>query len=281
MKNITIVIPCKNDPLITRCVASIDDQYPILIVFNGSPESFVLQTKKALKNKTSVSFIELQKPNLSWALEMGTRQSKTNFVLYMDSDCIFEVGALDAFFKAAAKGNSSKEVYKGEVVFEPGRDFIENMISKSRKHHTAEVLTAYKPPLMISKEIVKKTGGYAFDKRLIWREDSDLDNRIRLAKIKIISVPEGIIHHKSIDLKTDLRSTFRYGIGLAIADHLNIILTEVPRSAMSTFKSQGLLPAVYMLFRNRIYDMGYIHTRVRIVFGLHKFDHSLTAEHHV
>lgn len=142
---------------------------------------------------------------------------------------------------------------------------MSRVISESRTHHTAEVLTAYKPPLMISKQILQKIGGYAFNIKLIWREDSDLDNRIRNAGIAIVHVPQGVIYHHTISLKTDLRSTFRYGIGLAIANVLGIKLTEVPRSTASAFKSKGAVVALYMLFRNRVYDAGYVYARARLL----------------
>jgi GT2 family glycosyltransferase len=118
---------------------------------------------------------------------------------------------------------------------------------------------------MISKLILNNIGGYAFNKKLIWREDSDLDNRIRVAGINIIHVPCGVIYHHVISLKTDLRSTFRYGVGLAIANALDIKLTEVPRSTASAFKSKGVIVALYMLFRNRVYNAGYIYARVRLL----------------
>lgn len=266
---ITIVIPCKNDPLIIECVKSIDYPCEVLIVFNGASITFI----ENIKNKLStynVRYEVLKEANLSWALETGTRIAESDYVLYMDSDCTFGPGAIKAFSNAIEKGKPLMEVYKGDVIFAKGISYIEKIIAQSRTHHTAEVLTAYKPPLLISKNIINKIGGYAFDKRLIWREDSDLDHRIRMAKISIVPVKAGVIFHKSINLKTDMRSTFRYGIGLAIANVLNITLTEVPRSVMSTYKSQGIIPALYMLIRNRVYDCGYWYTRIRIALGFLK-----------
>ena len=239
-----------------------------MIVFNGAQSKFIKSVKKQLA-EFEVDFDVLTQANLSWALETGTRLAKTNLVLYMDSDCIFEKGAIQAFIDAARKGNPKNEVYKGDVIFASGKTYLENLISKSRSHHTAEVLTAYKPPLLVSRIIKNRIGGYMFDNRLVWREDSDLDNRIRDAKVRIVHVPKGIIYHKTIKLKTDLRSTYRYGIGLAIANYLNIKLTEVPRSVVSTYKSKGFMPAVYMVFRNRIYDLGYWITKLKIHLGIY------------
>ncbi|MEI7917973.1 MAG: glycosyltransferase [Candidatus Saccharibacteria bacterium] len=270
MKNkISIIIPCKDDRRIIESIKSIDyKRVEVVIVFNGAVDSFVDYVKSELINsKLDIEIYQLPKPNLALALELGTQKSKNDLVLYMDSDCRFKKDAISRFVKVASEHDNSNNVFKGEVIFEKSDKWIEQIISESRAHHTAEVLTAYKPPLMISKKILTKIGGYAFNEKLIWREDSDLDNRIRCAGISILPVAGGTIYHHTISLKTDLRSTFRYGIGLAIANSMHIKLTEVPRSTLSSFISKGLVVSLYMLFRNRVYDAGYVYTRIKILFG--------------
>lgn len=268
---ISIIIPCKDDPEILQCIQSIDYEPALIeVVFNGSPRKFInwvkIATKKdGLKQNRTIIFHELSRPNLALALEHGTQHAKHEFVLYMDSDCRFHAGAIQRFLDIAKKHDSSKNVFKGEVIFEAGPKRIDSIIAASRTHHTTEVLTAYKPPLMISKKILPAIGGYAFNEKLIWREDSDLDNRIREAGITILPVSGGLIDHHVITLKTDIRSTYRYGIGLAIAHVLRIKLTEVPRSTASAFRSKGAIVALYMLFRNRVYDAGYIYARIRLL----------------
>lgn len=271
---LSVVIPCKNDPEVVNCIQSI--KYPvaeIMIVFNGATQEFVAYVRdEASRLNIDITTYELPRANLARALEYGTQHARYDLVLYMDSDCVFREGAVQAFVDVAAVNDPASNVFKGDVVFAQGRNMIERLISASRSHHTAEVLTAYKPPLMISRKILPKIGGYAFNPKLIWREDSDLDNRIRQAHINILPVRVGKIDHHPISLRTDLRSTFRYGIGLAIANSLNIKLTEVPRSTMSTFRSKGLAPALYMVFRNRVYDAGYVYARVKILFGKYVHD---------
>lgn len=264
---ISVIIPCKDDPEIIECIKSIDYKFATIeIVFNGSPDQFVRWVKKQAKRlNPAIIFHELPKANLALALEYGTQNARHDLLLYMDSDCRFHTGAIERFTSVAKEHDISRNAFKGEVVFEIGKSSISRVIASSRSHHTAEVLTAYKPPLMISKKILPSIGGYAFNEKLIWREDSDLDNRIRQANITIIPVPGGLIDHHSITLKTDLRSTFRYGIGLAIANVLHIKLTEVPRSTVSAYRSKGAVVALYMLLRNRVYDAGYLYARVRLL----------------
>ncbi len=263
---ISIIIPCKDDPEILDCVRSIDyHNAEISIVLNGTPDDFYEWLSGEVQGDARVAMHRLPRPNLAWALEFGTQHAKHDLIVYMDSDCRFEKGALQVFVDTAERYDVAMNVFKGDVIFEEGGSYLSRVISESRTHHTAEVLTAYKPPLMISKQILQKIGGYAFNIKLIWREDSDLDNRIRNAGIVIVHVPQGVIYHHTISLKTDLRSTFRYGIGLAIANVLGIKLTEVPRSTASAFKSKGAVVALYMLFRNRVYDAGYVYARARLL----------------
>lgn len=266
---ISVVAPCKDDIEILNMITSIDiSDVEVVIVFNGSSSKFISEVLKRAKDcKQEINTYNLPQPNLALALEYGTRMAKNNLILYMDSDCRFKRDALNSFLLTEEIHDQALNVYKGRVVFQPGTSKIEKIIASSRDHHTAEVLTAYKPPLLISKKIIPKIGGYVFNEKLIWREDADLDNRIRKANISIIPVEEGVIYHRAISLKTDLRSTYRYGIGLAIADVLRIKLTEVPRSTMSAFRSKGLAVACYMFFRNRVYNAGYLQARIRLIFG--------------
>ena len=100
---------------------------------------------------------------------------------------------------------------------------------------------------------------------MIWREDSDLDYRIRRANISIYHLSEAYILHPPLTLKQDLRSAYRYGIGLARAKWYKIPLTEVPRSVKSTFYSKGFLPALYMCLRNTVYNVGTVTEFFRLV----------------
>lgn len=273
---LSIVIPCKNDRMLFESVGSIkSDKVEIIIVFNGADKNFIQEAKKHFDSDDRVRIFELKDPNLAWALETGTRVAKSDWILFNDSDCIFGNGSVEAFIQSAKSNDLSSCVLKGDVIFAKSDSIIGNIIADSRAHHTAEVLTAYKPPLLVSKKILPKIGGYFFDSRLIWREDSDLDNRVRNAGIAIKPVSGAVIYHKCLDLKSDLRSTYRYGMGLALAQIMKIKLTEVPRSTFSTFKSKGFLPALYMSIRNRIYQCGILSMYLSVWLGRYKISSRL------
>lgn len=258
MRCVSIVVPCKDDARVVDMAKTVD--YPaaeVLVVFNGSTPRFQDETMRQLRLlPLRIRAVSLPHANLAAALERGTREACYDLVLYMDSDCLFAEGTVQRFVKAAEHGEATLGVFKGEVLFDAGPTRISTTIAKTRAHHTSEKLTAYKPPLLLPKRILEHIGGYAFDERLLWREDSDLDWRIRQAGIAIVAVEGAVILHGPLHLKADLRSAFRYGIGLARARRLHIHLTEVPRSVASTWKSKGLTAALYMLVRNSVYNAG-------------------------
>lgn len=254
--DLAIIVPCRNDPRVIDCVASAGKAVEILIVFNGSTSEFREWVVSQVPHEVRTFVVD--EANLSLALECGSRAAHADWLLYMDSDCTFAPGAVDAFRRRMERGRPDAEVYKGPVRFSPGRSWISRVIARSRQHHTADELTAYKPPLAVSRAILSKIGGSFFNPSIRWREDADLDHRIRNAGIAIVDVRDGLIHHAALDLRTDLRSTFRYGSGEAMALLHGVRLTDVPRSVLTTLRSQGVAPALYMLFRNRVYTAGYL-----------------------
>lgn len=160
MKKVTVVIPCKDDRKIKQCILSIDPTVcEVLVVFNGAKKEFIEEITAFVRQEVSnleYRFQILEKPNLARALEIGTRCSENELVLYMDSDCVFECGCIDAFLSEAERKDMSNCVLKGNIIFDPGDTWLENVIANSRTHHTADVLTAYKPPLLISKKFCRK-----------------------------------------------------------------------------------------------------------------------------
>lgn len=171
MKKITVVIPCKDDGKIKQCLLSIDPAVcGAFVVFNGAKKEFIEQIAAFVREAApdlEYRSLVLEKPNLAKALEAGTKHSESDLVLYMDSDCTFGQGCIDAFLAETGQRDMSGCVLKGKIIFDPGDTWLEHIIADSRTHHTADVLTAYKPPLLISKRILPKIGGYAFDSRRI------------------------------------------------------------------------------------------------------------------
>ena len=264
-----VVIPCKDDPRVVRCIESIDAPAEVVVVSNGSPEAFVASLRAALPMRGAQLEV-LAEANLSHALQVGIERAPCDDVLLMDSDCLFEPGAIDAFRHALAAGDRAREVYKGEIEFEAGGGLLGTVIARSRRQHTGRPLSAFKPPLALSRRIGPAIGGYFFDPRLRWKEDADLDHRIRRAGIRVVPVPTGRIRHAPLTLRADLVSSFRYGVGAALAQALAIDVTTPSRSIAETWRREGATTGLYMGLANSARRAGYVHTRLRLALGLER-----------
>ncbi len=251
---LTVVIPCRDDARVAACARSVDADAEIVIGLNGSPPGFREHVTAALGGRVRLEI--LARPNLSRALEHGIRAASWDRVLLMDSDCLFAPGSLAAVEAAFAQGAPADEVYKGQIVFGAGGAWGSELVARSRSQRMAGRLSAYKPPLALSRELVAKLGGYFFDPRLPWKEDADLDCRVRQASVRIVPVDGCLIHHAPLSIAGDLRSTFRYGMGAAIAHHLSIPLTPPARSIGGSLRRHGTDAALYMAFANQVRTAG-------------------------
>ena len=266
---LTVVIPCRDDRRVVACVESVDAPVEVLVVANGSPPGFLDWIRPRLAGRGARIEV-LPEANLALALEVGIRRAANSWVLLMDSDCVFEPGAIGAFRAALVPEEASRRVWKGEIEFEPGPGWIGGVIARARRQHTSRPLSAFKPPLALSREVGAAIGGYFFDERLRWKEDADLDCRIRRAGIEIVPVPGGRIRHAALTLRGDLRSSYRYGVGAALADALGIEVTTPARSIAETWRREGGATALYMGVANAVRRTGWVGTRLGLVLGLER-----------
>ena len=265
---LTIVIPCKDDRRVLDCIASIDVDCEVVVVVNGSADAFVAEIEPALSACGAIMAC-LEEANLSAALEHGVRAAQNDAILFMDADCLFEPGSIAQLLAAMASGGADNAVYKGTVCFDIGTGLLSKFIARSRHIHTTAPPTAFKPPLLVHRCLAPRIGGYFFDARLLWKEDADLDWRLRQAGVAVVPVPDARIHHAALDIRADLRSNYRYGVGAALGKLLAIPLTTPDRSLRRTYQSDGFAVAGYMALANLARACGYRWTLVLATFRNH------------
>jgi glycosyltransferase involved in cell wall biosynthesis len=261
---LTIVIPCKDDFRVLECIASVDVECEILVVVNGSTDAFVAEITPALAAR-GAQMACLEEANLSAALQHGVNMAQHDAILFMDADCLFEQGTISQLYAAMEAGGSDSGVYKGMVCFDSGPGLLSQLIARSRHIHTSAPPTAFKPPLLVHRCLTPRIGGYFFNARLLWKEDADLDWRLRQAGIAVVVVPEAKIHHAALELRADLRSNYRYGVGAALGKLMSIPLTTPDRSLWRTLQSDGPAVASYMALVNVARTIGYHWTLVSAV----------------
>src|ERR1700733_12879193 len=90
----SVVIPVKDDPLIFRCLESVDEPVEVIVATNGSTPAFL----KSLGSfeKYPLEIVSLEKPGIGAAFNAGAERASGDFILLMDSDCVFTSGSIRA-----------------------------------------------------------------------------------------------------------------------------------------------------------------------------------------
>lgn len=256
---ISIIIPCADDIRIKSCLESIDEKAETIVVLNGATN----KVRKIVKGY-KVKITEISERNLAKALNVGITKSKNKKVIFMDTDCKFEKGAIRKLYQ----GLNGYDVAKGKVIFE-SNSFVSKIIAKVREYSYYDTPKPYNPFLGINKQIKGRIAGYFFDDKIHWTEDADLNTRLIEAGIKVNYVFKAIVFHPPLSLKHDLRSAFRYGIGKRIrvetgkAGNIGTHFGKITDVATK----KGFWPAIYYFIWNISYLFGYIY---QILFDPYK-----------
>jgi len=255
------VITCRDDARVVDAVRSVDADAEVLIVLNGSPAGFEAELRRQLGERVRIE--SLPCPNRARSVEHGIVAASRDWILLMDADCVFAPGSVAAVQRAFERGAPGEEVYKGRLVYERGATRANAIVSRSRSQRNRR-LSAYKPGLAFSRELTPRLGGYLFDPRLLWKSDAELDGRIRRAGLRIVPVEGCAVHHAPLTFRSDLYSSFHYGVGSAIACHLALELPEPERSAAEAWTRDGAQAALYLLVSNGVRAAGYAYARTRL-----------------
>ena len=246
---VSIVIPCSDDPLIGRCLESIDENIETIVSLNA-PSSQVLEILAMYPNtKTITSQIK----GIARAYNLGIESATHDRILLMDSDCVFSQGTIARMDDLA----SEYSVVKGKVQFQHNNK-VSEVVARLREFTTSDQINAYSPPLLFDRRIIDQIG-YYFHPSLIWSEDADFDRRVKQAGIPIGYDPEATILHKPLTIPDDLRSAFFYGVGRQIGKEVGVYsphtfhsfvdnVAKVSETTIDIYKSKDALVAAYYLF---------------------------------
>ncbi len=257
---ITIIIACSDDIRIKKCLESIDEKVETIVVLN-KPSSEVIKIVKSYKVK--IKF--LNEKNLPKSLNLGIKNSKNNIVLFMDSDCVFEKGAIKKIYKAMNKFY----ITKGKTVFE-SNGFLSRLVANVRDYTYYDDPKPYNPFLAINKKIKKFINNYYYDDDIHWTEDADLYVRIKKAKLKVNYEYNARVFHPPLNPFYDLRSAFRYGIGKRIRVEKKLItgIGTQFNFILDVILKKGFFTGFYYFIWNIFYLFGYIN---QIFFDPYKF----------
>ena len=105
MEKVSVIIPCYNSgKTIIETVESIKKQtwsnIDLIIVNDGSDDHL---TKKVLSNLTNARIINKKNSGLSSARNEGIKNSKGNFILFLDADDWIEINAISEMMECMKK----------------------------------------------------------------------------------------------------------------------------------------------------------------------------------
>jgi len=248
---LSIVIPCADDVRIKQCIESIDENVEIIAVLNGASKEV-----EGIVKGYKLKIVRLPERNLAKALNVGIEKARNRKVILIDSDCVFQKGAIKKVYKAL----ENNSIAKGKVVFQ-SNSFVSQVIAKTRDYVYYNPPKPYNPFLGVRKDVKDLIEGYYFDENIYWTEDADLNSRLKIAEIKVKYVFSAKAFHPPLTLKYDLRSAFRYGIGKRIrvvkgkSSGLGTHFESIP----DLVSKKGILPGIYYFFWSVSFASGYLY----------------------
>lgn len=201
----SIGIKCADDPLIERCLDSIDD--PTVSVNAVITPSYRIQD---LLEERGVPYVITDYGNIAKSAQLSLEHAEHDNVIIMDSDAYFGAGAIQGLRRAL----STAVVAKPRLEVLEGSSHISKVISKHRKVFNDQPNYAVNPGLALRRtELEQQCGGYIFNPKIRWTEDADLNYRMQKNDVPLTYVPDAVLYHNPVALKHELRCALLYGAG--------------------------------------------------------------------
>gem|GEM_PF-1314190 len=257
-------MPVRDDLRILSCLDSIDEPVEAVVVLNAATDS----VRKCVGGfSPPPTVVEIGAANLGAAYNAGIAVARGQYLLFMDSDCVFRSGTIRRLIAAVIDA----PVVKGRVQFSASSSRLSALIERSRSFQIADHVNAYSPPLVYDRGVVSLIGGYHYNDLIHWEEDREFDFRLQLAGIPVAYDPDAVVYHAAQDGFSDLRSGFRYGLGEAIGQELGVFIT--PRlgwrlwsdvgSIGEVARAKGIATACYRTVWLAAYHAGSVWHRLR------------------
>lgn len=260
---VSIVIPVLNDPRIFNCIDSIDAPgVEIVIVSNGSSPSFNAALEERQTSHIRVETTPIK--GIGRAYNIGIAAASRPWILLVDADCTF----YPASIAAMCSGMHTADFVRGRVDF--ATTTLTTRIPARARRFTEDgrysgKVTAYSPPLLYRKDVVREMGGYHFHDALEWREDREFELRRRAASIPIAFAPLGAVRHAALTIRADLRSVRAYGRSETLGRRAGLFPREPSiarlRKTVATMRRVAIMhrapdTAFYIALRRLIFNFG-------------------------
>lgn len=216
MKDLTIVIPVRNDPLLAQAVASTPADVEVIVAMTAPPPSAVEEARGLAKGR-NLRIEVTPTPGMSAGVNLGTRLASTGKIVILDSDCILQPSSLEAYSAAL----ETHAFVRGVTLVERsgywsrmaalGTERLNRVFRDSPR--------LFGPSIAFRREDFLALGGY--DEAMVYGS-CDHEFALRLEKRGLaVGFCEGaVLVHQPITYRIDTRSHLGYGRGMAYIDRL-------------------------------------------------------------
>ncbi len=212
----SFIVPVCDDIRVINTIQSFLDCsgseiHECLIVCNGSSSKtleLLLERNAGYKN---IRIVYTKKKNISLARNIGVLQARGEFLVFIDSDCVFD----DNYLKNLIRTHNKQDVIKGKIDYTLGRSAFDRNYSWLRTYFNDNYkLSPYTPNLIINKKIYNKVGLY--NEELSGAEDSEWSQRFKeYNEYNLVYSPNLSVSHGLDDAKKSQKTWMLYGIGRA------------------------------------------------------------------
>ncbi|SNR66779.1 Glycosyl transferase family 2 [Maribacter sedimenticola] len=242
MIDISIVVPTyKPMAYLYECLDSLSNQitvsftYEVIIVLNGSDDSYKCEIENYLKRKklTNFIFFALPNPGVSYARNLGIQKAKGNYLFFMDDDDILNESYFELLFKHVKPNrlvcgnmkNFEQDISETENSY-MSKLFVNNNLEEGTIIKFKRVFSICTGKL-IPKSSINNT---LFDTKIQIGEDSLFMSTIS-DKIQDVVLVKNAIYFRRIRLGSAMgqKKSFKYQLKNSkylISKHLNVYLSN-------------------------------------------------------
>jgi len=277
---ISLIVGVRQHFEIFTLLDSVDEDVEVIVVLNNSSEAIREAARNYQPDGFRLRWLDLQDSRLGTIKNFGIRAASHDLVLLLDADCELSPGAL----RLVAERAGRVDIGKVNMII---RHATFGQKVRAANRVPASATSAYTPGLFFHRRILPRIGGYFYLDSLPWREDYELNQRLRRFDVPVSYHPDVLVYHPPYVLWRDLRTAFRCGRGHRIGCRDGAIepswkwgggrtlrqsLCREPRRAWylltryfpADCHTHGVTAALYKLVWKAVFTAGYYLSRTHV-----------------
>lgn len=256
----SFIIPVCDDTRVINTIQSFldcsgSDQCECLVVCNGSSNKTRESLLNSFAKNQNIRIIYTKKKNISLARNLGVLQAMGDFLIYIDSDCVFGNGYLEIL-----KGiHHNQDVIRGKTKYHLGKTMFDKNYAWIREYFNNTFTTnLYTPNLIVRKSLYNAIGLYNED--LSGSEDTEWSQRFyEHNQFTVEYAPSLFINHGLDNPKKSHKTWISYGLGQAYRAKKAMLLNNQPlRASLSKAFSELTLIDVNQPLSRNLFILRYV-----------------------